>query len=144
LDDLKAVQASREELTLHVANLRDDLKLWVEKATDALQKLSAARVQLDNETRQNQALAEELAKTRNSISPALLGLRGKLQNVAILLDRSGSMDTPLPDKSGSRWSGAVDTVSNWLSYLKVQRCVLITFGDTVDAYPSQGLLLVDG
>ena len=78
--------------------------------------------------KQNSQLRKELAITRKGdtlIRKELLGLKGPLQNVAFILDKSYSM------KKGQRWDKTCDIVKTWLTYLNIDKCVLVQFNDGI-------------
>jgi Mg-chelatase subunit ChlD len=82
------------------------------------------------------SLEQELADTRqNSISQQLIGLKGKLHHVVVIIDRSGSM------KYGRKWEYTQTIIATWLRYLPIDACALLIFNDRVDAFPSNGTYL---
>ena len=156
-------------------NERDDFKKKNSTGYAAYRELEAAKKKLDIEhqdlvNRHNTLKVahtdldkkyQELVHTLkgNSIASDLLGLRGKMKRVVILLDTSSSMlntfrdDT---DNSGkpktdhykeflparekrSRWDEIVQVVSVWLNLIPMEECVLITFDiDHQTYFPNLG------
>jgi len=105
--------------------LRQELADVVRTNRDLASAFLAAQTQVTNLTSQ----------LRRSVGKELLGLRGGLTNVVILLDRSESMALR------NRWSNALDVVETWLRLLPIQSCVFITFSDVPLPYPENGTLL---
>ncbi|MCS1410862.1 MAG: Chromosome partition protein Smc [Verrucomicrobia subdivision 3 bacterium] len=84
---------------------------------------------------ENRDLHSQLAKAKasdgagkESVHKKLLGLKGDLEFVGILLDRSSSM-------KGERWEESKQVVETWLEHLAMKNCFLITFNEKVDAFP---------
>ena len=59
----------------------------------------------------------------------LMGLRGSLDRVVFVFDRSGSM------KKDGRWETVKATAKVWLDYLPVKEGALVVFSDDVISYP---------
>jgi hypothetical protein len=68
------------------------------------------------------------------ISKELLDLKGDLNKIALVFDRSGSM-------RGERWEEARKLVRTWINRLDINECVLITFNDVAERFPADGKLL---
>jgi peptidoglycan hydrolase CwlO-like protein len=95
-----------------------------------------------------QELKAESAK--NNIARDLLGLKGKLQRVAIVLDTSTSMlstyevkgPNPYPDifndqLTANPWDAVVQVSTTWIKQLQMQECILITYDKEVNIhYPN--------
>jgi len=130
---LATVQSQLEEK-------QEELKRLAEEAAQAI----ATREQLDvleselKVVRQKLKASEDLAtnteKNEKSVRRELLGLQGKMQRVAIVVDGSESM------KQGNRWKKARDTVLQWIECLDMQSCVVILFHSYVYRSPKQGVL----
>jgi len=86
---------------------------------------------------QDEAVAQDKRAVEGGIRQELLGLKGSMNNVVILLDRSASM-------KGNRWKSTIDVVESWLKYLPVKRCALITFNTSIELFPRYGMLDVEG
>lgn len=76
---------------------------------------------------------EELRTGTGRLRQELLGLKGKMNRVVFLFDRSGSMQ--------NRWEYTSEIVEKWLNYLPVEHCVVLTFGDDVVAFPVDGTMM---
>jgi len=72
------------------------------------------------------------------INQELVGIRGGLKRVAILVDASGSM------QQDNRWIVVRDIVAGWLGHFDVDECALIIFNADVKAFPPSGMLNVSG
>ncbi len=86
----------------------------------------------ESERRRQAELLDEAQNNRE-----LVGLKGPLQRVAILIDASGSMRQPGAD-GGDRWAEAQEIASTWLQHLNVQQCVLIVYSSKVQTFPEDG------
>lgn len=143
---LTAANQVREiaRLKVELGKAKETAAFLAKNLEDLRTSLHAKETELTRERQQRQALEARLAGFRGSVSPKLLGLKGNMTNVAILLDCSASMNTKTPDKTGNRWDAALATVNNWLLFLPVRRCVLITFSDRCLAFPAEGLMSLTG
>lgn len=59
----------------------------------------------------------------------LIGVKGSFSRVAILLDRSLSM------QESGRWEEAKAVIRTWVDYLQMDRCVVIVFSSEVTTFP---------
>jgi len=66
----------------------------------------------------------------NRVEPELLGLKGKLDRVVFVFDRSLSMQV-----NTGRWEHACNILITWLKCLKMKECCVIIFSDGIDVYP---------
>ena len=82
----------------------------------------------------NKILSERIASA-SQLPQELLNLRGRMNNVAILLDQSASM------KEEGRWTNTLEVVETWLKHLTIKRCVLILFSDSIVTIPESGGLV---
>ncbi len=118
----------------------DDYLADLKRATALFQSLKAEKQELEHtltvvEARRQQELLEEIRNNRE-----LVGLKGKLDRVAIVFDASGSMKLAAGDGTRDRWAEAQTIVANWLQHLNVQQCVLIVFSNEVRTFPKNGSL----
>jgi len=77
--------------------------------------------------------AAQAASAQKKVRHELLGLRGNLRNVAIVIDSSQSM------KSGGRWQDATSLMKQWVECLDMQACVVIVFHNHVYRHPQKGV-----
>jgi len=77
-------------------------------------------------------LKEELRLCENKdtvVRKELVGLKGELNKVVFIMDRSLSMNID------NRWNKTCDTIETWLRFLNVEKCVFIQFNDSVKTIP---------
>ena len=144
LDRLEPFEKKYKEIVVKfrdINSLKDSalLEIKQEKITELQKQISQLREELSiarkSDTllqKQISQLREELAiagKSDTSIRKELLGLKGPLQNVAFILDKSYSMNRD------QRWDKTCDIVKTWLTYLNVEKCVLLRFSDGVRVIP---------
>lgn len=108
------------------AQLQVQLQEATERAAELERKLAEASARL----------AER--PSEGNIRKELLGLRGALSNVVILLDRSSSM------AEGRRWEDSLWVIEAWLEYLPIENCALITFSTECQLFPADGSYLAVG
>jgi hypothetical protein len=65
----------------------------------------------------------------------LIGLKGEMKDVVIIVDSSGSM------LEGNRWQNSQLVLKNWLEYLEMERCLIVVFSTTVQSFPENGKFL---
>jgi len=123
LDRLEPFEKKYKEIVVKfrdINSLKDStlLEIKQEKITELQKQISQLREEL--------AIA---GKSDTSIRKELLGLKGPLQNVAFILDKSYSMNRD------QRWDKTCDIVKTWLTYLNVEKCVLLRFSDGVRVIP---------
>ena len=102
--------------------LKEEKKQGEEKYNNLLQKYNNLLFNKEN----NISLDEKVIRRE------IVGLKGKLERVAVLFDTSSSM------KKGNRWELARNVVATWLNYLPINECVLITFKSSVNIFPPNG------
>jgi FtsZ-binding cell division protein ZapB len=68
---------------------------------------------------------------QSSIHGELLGLKGNLDKVAIIIDISSSMT------QAGRWKTAKHILETWLTNLAIKECVIIFFNENCDKYPKE-------
>lgn len=130
--DLQAqVAAGDEQAEKYLADLR--------RATEMLESLKLEKQQLQSELSETERRrqAELLAEAENNRE--LVGLKGPLRKVAIILDASGSM-RQTGAGGGDRWAEAQQIAATWLKHLNVQECVLIVYSTEVRTFPADGSL----
>lgn len=105
---------------------RAELSLVQKQRNAAIAELDEARRKLVN--------AQSGSETK-LVSQSLLGLRGSLESVVIVVDKSGSM------KNGRKWEYTREVLATWFTYLPIRRCAVILFDDSVKAFPDNGAFL---
>jgi hypothetical protein len=106
------------------------LQAQIQGLTNDLRRSATAVESLQNT---NKDLWEKMAST-SQMPQELLNLKGRMNNLAILLDRSASMEEK------GRWTNTVEVVATWLKHLAIKKCVLILFSDSVETIPENGSL----
>lgn len=103
----------------------------------AKQELAQAEKDLNKaKEERDQALSQlEGIDKEPLLKQQLIGLKGKLNRVAIIVDQSGSM------AKGGQWEHARSIIRTWLEHLPIEQAVLITFHGTATAYPTDGTFL---
>ena len=134
-------RARGDRLSLAVLLSFNELAWIVVFALAVLYSTAAARAQHEHraadELRAERACLEAeshpLARPGEAVlRQELLGLKGDFKNVAILVDRSGSM------AQGGRWERVRDTVHLWIQHLALERATLVLFSDGAAEFPSDG------
>ena len=126
------VAASEKNLT--TANERIEVAGESEKLLNL--QVAALQAQMKNLLAREKEMQEQLVERqaeRKKVSKKLIGLRGAMRRVAILVDSSGS----LAEEEG-RWENVREIVMTWLEHLEVDECVLVVFSSSVTTYPEDG------
>ena len=152
LAEKRKMRDQLEKLREHLEETKRKLEVAESKKYELLAKINALEKQLEE-------TAQELAKTQNQLEETkqkltkaqnqpermeqvvrkeLLGLKGELEHVGILLDRSASM------KKGNRWQESIKIVETWLSLLPIENCFLIPYNDTPYTFQTNKYLPVSG
>lgn len=71
------------------------------------------------------------ATRQSQIRGEVLGLRGSMKKVVIVVDRSGSMN--------SRWNDTIAIIETWLRFLPIEQCSLVTFAQDATGTPAVGM-----
>ncbi len=107
---------------------------WLALLGEAESQLQNSRKQLAQANarfeRDNRAILDEQKRINNK----LVGLGGKLENVAFMVDVSKSMRNN-KGKNGvvtNNWIPAVQTIERWIDGLDVKSACLIVFGETAE------------
>jgi len=74
--------------------------------------------------------ADSQAQSVRAVNQDLVGVKGKLESVVFVIDRSGSM------KRGGRWDAARGVIKAWLEHLPIKHAALVAFNDRVATFPS--------
>jgi hypothetical protein len=146
----KRAVASEDAADSRIADLEGRLAADDKKIEDYLAQLRRAAALLDSLRAENKELQSTLSKAeqehqRQLIEEGrnnreLIGLKGRMERVAIVFDASGSMNSPGPGGIGNRWAEAQQMAAKWLAHLNVQQCVLIVFSTEVRTFPQDGSL----
>jgi hypothetical protein len=125
------VAAGDQQAEKYLADLR--------RATEMLESLKLEKQQLQTELSETERKrqADLLAEAENNRE--LVGLKGSLRKVAIILDASGSM-RQTGTGGADRWAEAQQIAAIWLKHLNVQECVLIVYSTEVRTFPADGSL----
>lgn len=109
----------------------------LKRAAALFQRLQTEKQQLEGQLTESERRrqAELLDEAQNNRE--LVGLKGPLQRVAILIDASGSMRQP-GAAGGDRWAEAQEIAATWLQHLNVEQCVLIVYSSKVRTFPEDG------
>lgn len=110
------------------------------RATEMLESLKLEKRQLQSEltAAERKRQADLLAEAENNRE--LVGLKGSLDRVAIIVDASGSMRQTGAD-GADRWTEAQAIAATWLKHLNVQQCALIVYSTDVRTFPADGSLI---
>jgi hypothetical protein len=135
--ELEARLASATELN---RQLEERLREATDHADELKNELVESHRELEGVTIRLAEALGRLAQRPNegNVRKELLGLRGPMTNVVILLDRSSSM------ADGRRWEDSLRVIETWLEYLPIEYCALITFSSDCQAIPGDGQYLTVG
>jgi len=64
-----------------------------------------------------------------AVNQELVGVKGNLDSVVFVIDRSGSMNR------GGRWGATRSVIKAWLEHLPIKRAAIVTFNDVAAAFP---------
>ena len=109
----------------------------LKRAAALLQSLKAEKQQLQTELTEAERLRQAVLLEEAENNRELVGLKGPLRRVAIVVDASGSMRQAGAD-GGDRWAEAQKIVATWLQHLNVHEGVLIVYSSTVRTFPADG------
>lgn len=70
-----------------------------------------------------------------TVRQELLGMKGKLDRVVFVFDRSASM------RYEGRWEASLDTMRQWLDLLPVREAAVVVFNDEITPFPKDSSLL---
>lgn len=142
-DEMRAASESQVE------KLKSQVADSDKRAEEYLAQMQRAAALLKDLTVEKEGLQVQLTKTEQQAQSQMLeeaennrtlvGLKGRVQRVAIVLDASGSM-RQAGAGGGDRWAEARDIVATWLSHLNVEHCVLIVYSIDVRTFPDDGKL----
>jgi Mg-chelatase subunit ChlD len=127
--DMRGNETLMERKTAELQQKETQAKTTDTRLRDLEAALRAAREELNDVKLQ----AAQTASAQKRVRHELLGLRGTLRNVAIVVDGSQSM------KIGGRWEEATHLIQQWVECLDLQTCVVIRFHNYVFRYPKTGV-----
>ncbi|RIK85066.1 MAG: hypothetical protein DCC67_04535 [Planctomycetota bacterium] len=134
VSDLEArLAASAQQAADYLAQLKKAQQL-AESLELQKQQLHQAMTAADAEHQRQ--LLEEGRNNRE-----LVGLRGPLKRVAVVIDASGSMRQLGAQGGRDRWADAQAVAAKWLQHLNVEHCVLVVFSSDVRTFPADGTLV---
>lgn len=94
--------------------------------------LSNKVIELTLKVEELRQMSTDTRHYEGQIKKELLNLQGKMSNVVIMIDRSGSMN------EGDRWNDCLRVVKAWLEHLPIENCALIVFGSECVVFPEKG------
>ncbi|MCC6491784.1 MAG: VWA domain-containing protein, partial [Pirellulales bacterium] len=133
-DELQSrLAASAQQAADYLAQLKraEELAAGLQQQNQRLQQAMTAADQ-----QHQRQLLEEGRNNRE-----LVGLRGPLKRVALVIDASGSMRQSGAAGAADRWADAQAIAAKWLRHLNVEECVLIVFSSSVRTFPADGALV---
>jgi Mg-chelatase subunit ChlD len=74
---------------------------------------------------------EARAVSEYQLRQELVGIKGQLQRVVFIIDRSGSM------REDNRWTAALETVGAWIRYLPARNIAVIVYDHEVSHFPER-------
>ncbi len=135
LTEKRAWRSRLEAAEQDLAAAREQLEEVKDFGNSAEDKIAELKELLESQEKTADGLRanmRKIEKERSSglnaetlVRKELLGLRGELDRVGILLDCSSSM------KDEQRWAESISVVKTWLEYLPIENCFLIAFNDYV-------------
>ena len=120
--------AEKNKLQDQLNKARQKLEVAESEKTDLLEKIDALKKQLQNQP----------VKAEQVVRKELLGLKGELEYVGLLLDRSSSM------KNDNRWEKSIKVVETWLQHLPIENSFLIHYNHEFNTLPANLYLPVSG
>jgi hypothetical protein len=149
VDAAERADQMRAEAESRLEGMQSQVAASDKRAEEYLAQMQRAAALLKSLTVEKEDLQVRLTKTEQQRQTQLLeeaennrtlvGLKGRVQRVAIVLDASGSM-RQAGAGGGDRWAEARDIVATWLSHLNVEHCVLIVYSVDVRTFPGDGTL----
>jgi len=118
-DDIASLNRERAKLRREEAKL----KLNLQQKADALTLQQRELAWLRDEKLKNPEIHKEL-----------IGIKGNLEGVVLVVDTSKSM-------AGARWNHTKKVLGTWIQFLEVQQCGIVFFGKNVRRFPENGQML---
>lgn len=148
-DEQSAVKLA--ESTRKADELESRLAASAKQAEDYLAQLKRAQelsqsLQLEKQQLQQAMTAAEIEHQQELLEEGrnnreLVGLRGPLKRVAVVIDASGSMRQLGAAGARDRWADAQAITARWLQHLNVEQCALVVFSNEVRTFPADGTLV---
>ena len=151
---LKVLRSELEKLRTEMKFLDDVLVEFKLKPNEILSELRKLNRDLKDSSGELRIAKKELDQLHRKQEHAkLLGIKGDLKTVAIVVDFSGSMDYSLDNfqesevtqslkdvKPQSRWEITKDMIATFCELLDMEECVLIVFNNSVSVYDRKAAL----
>jgi hypothetical protein len=131
------LELNRKQLEAQATQLQIQITAAQEAAKTASALSAAAKAELaalTTELEKVRGAWQEYSQREGQMRQELIGLKGSLDRVVFVFDRSGSMG------EGGRWEYIRATARTWVELLPVKHCALIVFNDDVTVYPPDGTL----
>jgi len=151
---LKVLRSELEKLRTEIKVLNDifvEFKLKPNEISTELRKLNRNLKDSFGELRIAKKELDQLHRKQEHAK--LLGIKGDLKTVAIVVDFSGSMDYSLDNfqeseviqslkdvKPKSRWEITKDMIATFCELLDMEECILIVFNNSVSVYDRNAAL----
>jgi len=151
---LKVLRSELEKLRTEMKFLDDvlvEFKLKPNEISAELRKLNRDLKDSSGELRIAKKELDQLHRKQEHAK--LLGIKGDLKTVAIVVDFSGSMDYSLDNfqesevmqslkdvKTQSRWEITKDMIATFCELLDMEECILIVFNNSVSVYDRKAAL----
>lgn len=129
--DNQKLKARVDAYRAYCLTLKRSLEQTTAEKQETAIRLASATEERDIARQESRVLRE----AEPGLHRELVGLKGKMQRVAIIFDTSGSMGTD------GRWEHARDVVRTWLEHLAIGECVLVLFSDDARVFPEDGTFL---
>ena len=151
---LKVLRSELEKLRTEMKVLDDVLVEFKLKPNEISAELRKLNRDLKNSSGELRIAKKELDQLHRKQEHAkLLGIKGDLKTVAIVVDFSGSMDYSLDNyqesevtqslkdvKPQSRWEITKDMIATFCELLDMEECILIVFNNSVSVYDRKAAL----
>jgi archaellum component FlaC len=142
IDRLTRVQAELETITAEGDAAKAQAKAASHKIAELNRQLQELARIVKERTAEVAHLKTELAKRplpSARVHQELLGIKGDMKKVAILLDHSGSMNIATPGPGNrTRWQYCLEIVKTWVRHLEMERCILVVFSTEAKVFPEGG------
>ena len=129
----QALAASKgDEQDLVLTGILDVAQRRLNEQKKEVVVLSERVAELEASQKATEAAFAARTRQEKRVRHELLGLKGRMSRVAVVIDSSQSM------KRGNRWAMARTIVQEWIECLDMDSCVVIVYHNQVLRRPSQG------